>query len=250
MKLSLRSQAVIGIGLIEIAMLVVLLLSVFHFIDSSTAKEANRRAESIARIFAATAADDVLELDLGSLQSFVSAAVETPGTAFARVTNHSGQLLAEAGDSDALLQLFKTSGLSGSLPDIYMARATIVKAGLDYGSVEIGLDLGGQKQSIAGVKRRSLLIAGLEVIAAALFSVAAGYYLVRRLRYINWVLQQANNGKYNQKVKDHWGDEVSEIASEIDRLTERMAWEGAARDRRIAELEELNRLLQKKLTDK
>lgn len=87
MKLSIRTQAVIGIGMIEVVMLIVLLYSVFHFIDSSTTDEVERRAQSIARIFAATAANDVLSLDLGSLQSFVEAAARTPGTAFARVTD-------------------------------------------------------------------------------------------------------------------------------------------------------------------
>lgn len=71
MKLSIRAQAVIGIGMIEVVMLIVLLYSVFHFIDSSTTDEVERRAQSIARIFAATAADDVLSLDLGSLQSLL-----------------------------------------------------------------------------------------------------------------------------------------------------------------------------------
>ena len=38
-------------------------------------------------------------------------------------------------------------------------------------------------RSIEQVKRRSLMIAALEVLAAALFSIAAGYYLVRRLKH-------------------------------------------------------------------
>ncbi|WP_278802233.1 HAMP domain-containing protein [Marinobacter nauticus] len=247
MKLSIRTQAVIGIGLIESVMLMVLLYSVFHFIDSSTTDEVDRRAQSIARIFAATAANDVLSLDLGSLQSFVEAAARTPGTAFARVTDYNGHLLAEAGNPDALRQSFQRSRDTAGLSHLYMAKATIVKAGLNYGTVEIGLDLREQLQGIEKVKRRSLVIAGLEVLAAALFSIAAGYYLVRRLKHIKGVLERVNNGEYTERVKDLQLDEVSEVASEIDRLTERIAWEKTTSERKIAELEELNSLLQKKL---
>lgn len=249
MKLSIRSQAVIGIGMIEVVMLIVLLYSVFHFIDSSTTDEVERRAKSIARIFAATAANDVLSLDLGSLRSFVEAAARTPGTAFARVTDYNGHLLAEAGNPDALRQSFQRSRENVGLPDLYMAKATIVKAGLNYGTVEIGLDLEEQLQGIEQVKRRSLMIAALEVLAAALFSIAAGYYLVRRLKHIRRVLGQVNNGEYSQRVKDSQLDEVSEVASEIDRLAERIAWEKGTSERRIAELEELNGLLQKRLAE-
>ncbi|MBY6072017.1 HAMP domain-containing protein [Marinobacter salsuginis] len=249
MKLSIRAQAVIGIGMIEVVMLVVLLYSVFHFIDSSTTDEVERRAQSIARIFAATAADDVLSLDLGSLQSFVDAAARTPGTAFARVTDYNGHLLAEAGNPDALRHSFQRSREAAGLSDLYMAKSTIVKAGLNYGTVEIGLDLREQLQGIEQVKRRSLMIAGLEVLAAALFSIAAGYYLVRRLKHIRRVLGRVNNGEYSQRVNDSQLDEVSEVASEIDRLTQRLAWEKANSERRIAELEELNGLLQKRLSE-
>jgi HAMP domain-containing protein len=248
-KLSIRAQAVIGIGMIEVVMLIVLLYSVFHFIDSSTTDEVERRAQSIARIFAATAADDVLSLDLGSLQSFVDAAARTPGTAFARVTDYNGHLLAEAGNSDSLRRSFQRSRETGGLPGLYMAQATIVKAGLNYGTVEIGLDLREQLQGIEQVKRRSLIIAALEVLAAALFSIAAGYYLVRRLKHIRRVLGRVNNGEYSQRVNDSQLDEVSEVASEIDRLAERIAWEKGTSERRIAELEELNGVLQKRLAE-
>lgn len=250
MKLSIRSQAVIGIGLIEIVMLMVLLYSVFHFIERSTSEEASRRAESIARIFAATAANDVLALDLGSLQSFVDAAVQTPGTAFARVTDYNGHLLAEAGDREALLQPFKNGNETNGLPDLYMASAPIIKADLNYGNVEIGLDLRAQKQSVAALRQRSLLIAGFEVFAAALFSIAAGYYIVRRLKHIRRVLEYANQGDLDHRIDDPLNDEVAEVAAEIDKLTQRIAWDQESRDRRIAELEELNHLLEKKLSNR
>ncbi|MFO8141834.1 MAG: HAMP domain-containing protein [Marinobacter sp.] len=248
MKLSIRAQAVIGIGVIEMIMLVVLLYSVFHFIDRSTIEEVDRRAQSIARVFAATAADDVLALDLAALQSFVNAAAKTPGTAFARVLDYNGHLLAEAGDPQTLMGDVRRSRLENHLPDLFTAKATIVKAGLHYGAVEIGLDLRDQKLGIFQVKQRSVMIAVLEILAAALFSVAAGYYLVRRLKHIHFVLQRVNNGEYQQRVNDRWIDEVSDVASEIDKLNERMAWEKECRDRKIAELEELNRLLQKQLS--
>ncbi len=249
MKLSLRTQAVLGIGLIEILMLIVLLYSVFHFISRSTTAEVERRAQSIARVFAATAADDVLSLDLGSLQSFVDAAAATPGTAFARVIDYDGRLLAQAGDADALLQPFAVAGDSTVLPDLYMAAAAIEKAGLNYGTVEVGLDLRGQNAAINALRTKSLLIAAVEVLLAALFSIAAGYYLVRRLHLMKVVVERANAGDYSAKIHDRVTDEVAELAQEIDRLTERMRWEHESRVQRVQELEALNQLLQRKIAE-
>ncbi|TNE79561.1 MAG: methyl-accepting chemotaxis protein [Gammaproteobacteria bacterium] len=249
MKLSLRTQAVIGIGLIEISMLVVLLYSVFHFIETSTREEVERRAQSIARVLAATAADDVLSLDLASLASFVEAVSRTPGTSFARVTDYQGHLLAEAGTPEDLLKPFDSSVNQDPLPDLYMVKATIVKAGLNYGTVEVGLDLEAQKQSIESLQGRSLMIAVLEIIMAAVFSIAAGYYLVRRLSIMKRVVEGANSGDYNHRIDDRLSDEVSELAEEIDLMIARVGWQTKRREKRIQELEELNQLLHRKVAE-
>ncbi|EMP54516.1 sensory box sensor histidine kinase [Marinobacter santoriniensis NKSG1] len=249
MKLSLRTQAVIGIGVIEVVMLVVLLYSVFHFIHSSTREEVDRRAQSIARIFASTSADDVLSLDLGSLKSFVNAAALTPGTAFARVVDYEGRLLAEGGNREALMLPFEETSALKELPNIYMARADIVKAGTVYGSVEIGLDVRKQKLGISTLKDRSLMIAIVEVLTAALFSIAAGYYLVRRLSGMRRVVQRAVAGEASARITEPFSDEVSDLADEIDRLVERYEWEKSRKNERILRLEELNQLLHKKIAE-
>src|SRR6056297_2122314 len=127
-------------------MLVVLLCSVFHFIDKSTRDEVERRAQSIARVFAETAADDVLSLDLASLQSFVYEVAKTPGTSFARVVDYEGHLLAEAGNPQHLTRDFERSIEDTSLPNLFMVEADIVKAGLPYGRIEIGLNLRAQQK--------------------------------------------------------------------------------------------------------
>ncbi|HBC35156.1 MAG TPA: HAMP domain-containing protein [Marinobacter adhaerens] len=250
MKISLRTQAVLGIGLIEVGMLMVLLYSVFHFIDQSTRDEVERRAQSIARVFAATAADDVLSLDLASLQSFVDEVAKTPGTSFARVVDYQGHLLAEAGNPQHLTRDFKRSFDAGDLPNLFMAQAYIVKAGLPYGKIEIGLYLRSQKENILNLRHRSLVIAALEVLMAALFSIAAGYYLVRRLKKMTEVVERASSGGRVQKIDDAVHGEVGELARQVDLLNERNQWEQSRSDLRIRNLEELNRLLQKKLAEK
>lgn len=231
-------------------MLTMLLYVLFQFIDGSTTEEVESRAQSIARILATTTSDDVRSLDLASLQSVVDAAARTPGMAFARIISYDGRLLAEAGNPEALTQPFHKPDIDERLPDIYMAKATVVAAGANYGSVEIGLDLRDRKQEIVMIKRQSLLLAGLKVLAAALFSMAAGLYLVRRLRLISRMLSKINNEEYYLRLRDSQHDEVSEVAAGLDKLTERLAWRKAKNEQRIAELEEKNQLLLKKLAEK
>ncbi len=249
MKLSLRTQAVVGIGLIESSMLVILLYLVFSFIEASTSEEVERRAESMVRVFSATVSDDVLALDLASLYAFVEEAASTPGTAFARIIDHEGHLLAQAGDGEFLLKPFRPSIRGRGLPDVYMASAPIEKAGLNYGSVEIGLDLREQKTAIDGLKSNSLTIAVLEVLIAAGFSIAAGHYLVRRLNQMRAVVRRAHEENYQQRIDDRGVDEVSELAREIDQLMASADWDYGTGKRRTEDLKELNRLLQRKISE-
>ena len=102
---------------------------------------------------------------------------------------------------------------------------------------------------MARAKRNSVMIAGLEVLTAALFSMLAGHYLVRRLRRIRRFLKSVNQGDYLQRLDDHGTDEVSDIAAEIDQLADRLVWEKSTRDARIHELEVQNELLQTKLAE-
>lgn len=95
MKLSLRVQAVIGIGTIEVAILVVLLYSVFHFMDGSIHQEVDRRAQSIARVLAANAVDNLLLGNRVGLQDLVSATARADGIEFARILDYEGRLLVE-----------------------------------------------------------------------------------------------------------------------------------------------------------
>lgn len=247
MKLGIRTQAVIGIGLIETSMLLLLLYSVFEFIDSYSASEVERRANSIARIFAATTADDVLSLDIASLQSFVDQAAATPGTAFARVTDYNGHLLAEAGNPNALHQAGQENGDGAELQVLHTARAEIIKADMSYGAVEVGLDLQEQVAAITAIKQRSLLIAALEIIAAAVFSIAAGFYLVRRLKKIRQQLFEANSGNYEPRIHDKMGDEVSDISKEVNKFIDRLIWETETRDQKLRELESINRIVKERI---
>jgi uncharacterized membrane protein affecting hemolysin expression len=250
LKVSLRTQALLAIGLVEAVMLVVLLYSVFHFIEGSSRQEVERRALSIAEVFAATASDNVLSLDLASLQSFVQEIAETPGTAFARVVDSQGRLLAEAGDREALNQDFRHSAGAPDLPDLYMVRASIARGGEDYGAVEIGLDIVDQKQSIQAIKRRSIAIAAMEILLAGLISVAGGYYLTRRLVRVRGAIAQARSVNGFRKIQDNVPDELGELAREINRMNENFYWERSRQEQRIKNLEQLNRLLQRKLAEK
>jgi len=83
--LSFRFKTIIGIALIESVLLLILILSVLGFLNTSHEKEMNQRAISTAKLFATMSKNAVLASDLASLEAFVSELLKNKDIVYARI---------------------------------------------------------------------------------------------------------------------------------------------------------------------
>ncbi len=104
--MSFRFKTILGLALIEVALLGLLVWSSLSILHRSSNLQLVTRATTTATLFATTTQDAVLSTDLASLESFVTAVLRNPGLVYARVLDSAGRVLAEGGDPAALSRPF------------------------------------------------------------------------------------------------------------------------------------------------
>ncbi|MCG8519630.1 MAG: hypothetical protein MI794_16705 [Pseudomonadales bacterium] len=242
---SLGYKAVLGIGLVELTMLAVMLWSIFQFIETSFSGEIDRHARSIVEVFAAVASDDVVARNVPALRQYAEQIASTPGTAFVRITDYQGVLLAQAGDSQALLQPFRSWQPGEALPDVFMTRQDIGRAGLDFGVIEVGLDLTGQNAALLELRHKSLMLGLIEMTLAAFISLLLGHFVVTRIaRMVSRVRGMTAAGESIDPIS---GDELNTLEAELERLEQMLQWQRRQQRERIHQLETINGHCQRKL---
>ncbi|MGD8911007.1 MAG: hybrid sensor histidine kinase/response regulator, partial [Chromatiales bacterium] len=96
-----RLKTILGIALIEGAILLLLVWSSLSYLTHSNQEELTKRAETTTRLFAAMAKNPVLSSDLATLDEVVSEMMRSPGVVYVRVMD-SDRVLTEAGNQRAL----------------------------------------------------------------------------------------------------------------------------------------------------
>src|SRR4030065_377115 len=104
--MSFRLKTIFGIALIEAVLLFILILSSMTFLRTSNEQELQKRAYTLARVFATTTQDAVLSTNLASLESAVQQALNNPNVVYARIRGRQDIVLAEGGDAERLKQPF------------------------------------------------------------------------------------------------------------------------------------------------
>ena len=101
-----RTKTIIGVALIEIALLAVLVGSALQALRDSNELELTRRVQLGGKLIAAAAKDAVISQDLATLDSLVIEAMASNQIAYVRILDASGEVLAKRGDAAALARTF------------------------------------------------------------------------------------------------------------------------------------------------
>ena len=138
MRLSLKAKTILGTALIQGVLLLILVLTVTRFMADIANENLSKRAETAAKLFAATSKHSVLSYDLASLHAIVTEVINNPDIVYARVVDDSGNVVAKKGEGPSLLQPFNADSEVSEVDDgIFDATAPIVAGGILYGHVEI-----------------------------------------------------------------------------------------------------------------
>jgi PAS domain S-box-containing protein len=247
--MSFRLKTIVGIALIEAVLLTVIVGSSLVSLRRTGEHELITRAHTTARLFAAMTKDAVLSTDLASLESFAEELSGLPGVVYVNILGQSGVTLAGRGPKHLRTRLFRQDeSLQGADDGVFDVQARIEEYGMTYGYVQLGLDTDRLLETMTSASRRIMVLAGLEMVLVALFSLVLGLFLTRQLGHLEQASQAIARGRFGFQVPVKGSDELARTAQAFNRMSLEIKriWderEEALRESRAAS-EELRAILQ------
>ena len=95
--MSFQLKTVLGVALIEAALLFLLVFSSNAALSSSLDSELEKRATTTLRMLRAAVRDDILSDDFATVDSFASDAIDIPDVTYVAIKDDLGQRLGHAG---------------------------------------------------------------------------------------------------------------------------------------------------------
>lgn len=139
--MSFRLKTVLGIAIIEAALLLLLLL-VWHslsLLQTSNEEALEDRARSSASLFALTIKDAVTASDLATVEASMRSFSDAPGLVYLRVTDNRGVTLAEYGAVKTLPEVDRA--IVDANDGVFDTLQTIAEGGIAFGQVQIGFSV-------------------------------------------------------------------------------------------------------------
>lgn len=247
--MSLRLKTILGIALIEGALLLVLLITMMDFIRDSNYEALRKRAESTVTLFSTMTKDAVLSYDLASLEAFVSEVLRNEDLRYARIVTPDGEVFAQSGEiSHFVAGRFAADTEVANVDDnVYDISGSIAEGGEVYGYVQVGLDVGAINASIAAINRWGIALASFEMVLVALFSFVLGGYLTKQLDVLRKTARKVTDGDFDVQVEVKTRDEIGEVSSAFNRMVTSLKSAQTQRDQYESELLELNQSLEERV---
>lgn len=238
--MSFRLKTILGIAAIEAILLAILIFSGMRWLHDSNGEQLIQRGATTARLFATTAKNAVLTLDLASLESFVGEALTNPGVVYARVLNEKEQVLAEGGDDKALaLPFVADEDPSQARDGVFDTYAEIREGGAYFGRVEVGLSVGAFHALMRDARVGAIAIAALEMLLVALFSLLLGTYLTRQLMELRNASDRVGREGPGFRIPVRGKDEIAQVITAFNAMSSRLAESYAGQQRAVEEAREL-----------
>ncbi|MGF1689900.1 ATP-binding protein [Photobacterium kagoshimensis] len=214
--MTLRTKTIIGIALIEALALALLIVTGLQWLKSSNESRLKVGTNQLASVFAKATRDAVLATDLAYLDSFSESLVSEQNLAYIRITDSNGVELAMHGDYTGV----NTSVSPADVTDgVYDVISPIQVDGQLYGNVEMGVTVNDLHVMLSQATRSSLLIAIAEMSLVALFSLALGTYLMRRLDVLRKGADKVAKMGPGAQIKVTGNDEVTRVSIAFNEMS-------------------------------
>ncbi|MFP6802674.1 MAG: hypothetical protein VCA12_05995, partial [Pseudomonadales bacterium] len=121
-------------------LLSLLVYEAYSLLSNSNAQAIEYRAREAAEQFSAATKDAVLAHDLATLETFTAQILEPDGVVYARIMDHTNQVIAQSGQFDVLQRPFVADLSVFDVSDgTYDVEAEINEGGLLYAKVQLGI---------------------------------------------------------------------------------------------------------------
>jgi PAS domain S-box-containing protein len=219
-----RTKTILGVALIEMALLAVLVGSALSVLRDSNETELTRRVQLGGKLLAVAAKDAVISQDLATLDSLVDEAMASGQIDYVRILDAGGAVLSEQGDAKILSRHFlPDTRINQVADDIFDWSAPVLVGGVLYGEVRLGISTDPLNVLLASARHWAAGIAGLEMLLVAVFSWLLGSYLARQLVALRKASDRFVAGDFGHRVPVQGNDELAETARAFNRLAEQLA---------------------------
>ncbi|MCB1876074.1 MAG: HAMP domain-containing histidine kinase [Chromatiales bacterium] len=220
--MSFRLKTILGIAAIEALLLAILIVSSLGLLRDSNEDQLINHARTTATLFATTTKDAVLSTDLASLESFVQEVLKNPRLVYARVRDND-TVLAEGGDPQHLRQPFRADHDLTQVDDgVFDTTAHVMVGNISFGAVELGIATDTINTVMSEARRRTVIIALVEMSLTALFSFALGTYLTRELKFLRVASRKLSQGDLSYRTPVRGRDELAKTAQAFNLMTEKL----------------------------
>jgi signal transduction histidine kinase len=220
-----RTKTIIGVAVIEMALLAVLVGSTLAVLRESNESALKSRAQLGGKLLAAAAKDSVISQDLATLDSLAIESVASGQIDFVRILDAHGAVLAERGDPKLLSRSFQShtdTRIDQVMDGVFDMSTPLMAGGIQYGEVQIGVSTDNLNLLLASARRWAAGIAVLEMLLVALFSWLLGSYLVRQLVAMREASQHFASGDFLHRVPVRGSDELAETALTFNRMAQQL----------------------------
>ena len=223
--MSFRLKTVLGIAGIEIILLSILIVSSLHYLRVSNEQQLLERARTTAKLVATMTSDAVVAMDTNTIDILINQTMKDPGIDFVRVRLANGTVVSESGNPSARRALFaQDSSIASANRDGRLdVRHLINVGGKEFGSIEIGFDIGALDLILRDARQWMLSLAGLEIVLVGIFGLILGRILTRQLVELQTGAQRVANGDLGHAIFIRGNDELSETAKSFNQMSRALA---------------------------
>lgn len=237
---SFRLKTIVGVVLIEAALLAVLVYCGLRFMAATAQTEFAQRSLATVKTFAVVARPALVAGDVAALQALVQEMLAFPGVAYARVRGAQRQALAWAGDAQGLLadeadsvpeedDTVLSAWIGTTPPDparparLSKLERDVEVEGRTVGQVEIGLSAQEVRAVQSDAWRYGLGLAGLDMLLVGLCSWGLGAFLTRQLDALAHAARQVAEGDLGFQVPVRGHDALAQTAQAFNSMSVRLA---------------------------
>ncbi|MEI7841769.1 MAG: ATP-binding protein [Gallionellaceae bacterium] len=218
-----RTKTILGVAVIELALLAVLVGSALSNLRESSETELTQRVRLGAQLLAAASKDALISQDLATLDSLVSEAISTGQIDRIRIVDFSGRVLAEHGDGKVMSHHFhQVEQVSQVTNGYYDWSAPVMAGGIKHGEVQLTVSLAPLHILLDSAKRWAAGIAGLEMLLVAIFSWLLGSFLVKQLSELREATRHFALGNFEYRVNVAGSDELADTALAFNRMAQQI----------------------------
>ena len=243
--MTLRFKTILGVGLIEAVLLLVLITTVLSYMRQSNQDNLEDYVATTTSLFASTTKDAVLSFDLASLSHFVEEILTNQGLLYTRVFDNDNNLLASGGDPRYLNKSFQQDVRYQDVDDsVYDASKRVIVDGITYGRIEMGFSTEGIEEAISEAQWLAASIAIIEMLLVALFSFILGVYLTKQLKVLRDSARRIADGDLTLNIHIKTHDEIGEVADSFNKMMASLNKANLETENHRKELMELNTTLE------